>query len=177
MNRARKGLLTVICPLLAVPLAMFNLQPVRADNTDAESVSVSGSVVAPIAITSFTTLQTGNIVKPSSGEFDTTVNIPPNGASPFYTNGGDPGAGARGTQSPSTVAVSGAPLTAYLIGCESGANAGNTVLFSPLCPDGGPRTLGVGGTDSFTIGGTLSVKRTAPVDPFNFGFDVTVTYN
>lgn len=161
--------------VVAIDVVSLSAHDARADNTDTDSVGVSGGVISPIEITSVSPIQTGNVIKPSGGEFQTSVSIPANGDPPIYSGGGDPGS-TPGTSSPGSVNLSGEPLFAYTVACPFFASGSSgTLQFQPVCPLGG--TMTGSGTDSFNIGGTLNVSAAAPTGAFSFDFDVTVTYN
>lgn len=56
-------------------LALVGIAPALADNTDTKTVTVSGTIVAPLELTVSNNLTMPHLVKPSTGEPATTVSV------------------------------------------------------------------------------------------------------
>lgn len=195
-----------IC-LAVAGVALFAAAPALADNTDSKTVTVSGTIVAPLEATVDKNLTMPHLVRPSSGEPNTTVSVAcgATNATNTIAYGGNGNPFAAGTAS-ATTAQAGANLT--LVGvtsvaatgeCATVTVAGETgyafkvttgtvvnpsaavTITSAACYSGGTAI----GTNSVVLtGGTAALKCGAAVSATDAAasysggsFDVTVTYD
>ncbi|HYC03525.1 MAG TPA: DUF4402 domain-containing protein [Azospirillaceae bacterium] len=146
-------------------------------NAATSNFTASATVVAPIAVTTGTNLSFGGIIASASAG---TVVIDAAGAR--STTGGATASG--GTVSAASFNVTGAPSTAYNITLPASANISSggdnmSVAFAAathLTGGSTARTLTAGGTDTFNLGGTVSVGANQAAGSYSGTFTMTVNY-
>ena len=166
MNKLRYTLIAV----LAAPL--FTL-PQAAMAADSVNASASATVVAPIAISETASLAFGNVAPTGS---QGTVVIDPTGsrsATDVDLLGGTVSAAAF-TVVGSDAATYSVSLPQQNVELSNGAEA---MVVNTFTTDAGTTPALSGGTDSFSVGATLTVGANQASGTYNGNYTVSVNYN
>jgi hypothetical protein len=153
--------------------------PAFAQDTNTAAATGSATVVQAITVHKDTDLQFGSVAKPTTGSNTITIDA----SSGTRTKGGAGDAALiTSTTGRATYTVSGAASTAYSITLPSSTfslakSGGTTPMTVTLARSATSGTLGVGGTDTFGVGGVFTIASTTETGAYTGTFDVTVAYN
>jgi len=163
-----------------------------ADNTDAETVTVNGIVIASLEITGSTPLEFGAVARPNGTPPDVTtsavISITNQSTGAFavsYANNAAGGSGNPGSSNSTNIGPAPAPAEVTVTGEAGYAVAVTTspaiVLLSndasvSIAPPTGSITLS-GGADTIYLGGQMSVTTAASNGAGTGTVNVTVTYD
>jgi spore coat protein U-like protein len=138
----------------------------------ANSVTTSASVeiAAPIAITQTGTLAFGSLVPSASAG---TATVAPGGSTVSVSGGVSEIGGSVSSPSYTVTGATGATYSVSVPGPVDLTSGGDTISMALTNDGGGSLT---GGTDTFNVGGTLSIDANQPAGSYAGTFSVTVNY-
>lgn len=183
-------------------LALICATPALADNTDTQTVTVSGNIVAPLTLAVDNNLTMATIVRPKTGGADNTLAMTCASATPSYVYSAGATPFAAGSTSETGIAVGSKNLVTPAPAATAGTCAkltvsgqtgyfhqtssttptlstGSGVTFTASnCSRGatGVAITGVAASDAIYCGASISVTDLATAT-YTGSFSVTVTYD
>lgn len=163
-------------------VALASTAAFAAGTSATTSATASVKIRKAITLTKTADLNFGGIVISASGTAaDTAVLSPANVLTDPGTNGTI--VGNFNTTSAATFTVSGTKNATYAVTLPSGAtslagsNGGTLNVSSFTSSSTGAGNLGAGGTDTLSVGATLTIPQTTTDGDYTGSFSVTVAYN
>lgn len=165
-----------------VAIAALAVMPGRVNAQADANTSAGANIITPITITETSTLHFGSMSAGTGGTCVlTTANVRSATGAVSLSTVGTPHSTAAYNVTGENNATYAISLPGSITVTKEGGGATMTVndlKAKPASqPEGLAGTLSAGGTDSFTVGGTLTVDDAQATGAYTGTFTVTVTYN